>query len=124
MSVTDFDEADALERTAGDRRILSEVIRFTLEDIPEILDAIDLSLREERMQDTARLAHKLKGTAGAAGAQRLFLAALDLELAARDESSEFRQLQVTLIEAFESFSSHPAVRHISSLDAGGEASLG
>jgi len=121
MSVTDFDEADALERTAGDRNILAEVIRFTLEDIPEILGELEVSLEDEKRQDTVRLAHKLKGTAGAAGAQRLFLAALDLELAARDEKSDFRQLQITLIEAFNSFSSHPGVLRISSLDAGGGA---
>jgi len=119
--MTDFDEADALERTAGDRRILSEVIRFTLEDIPEILDALDSSIREGTRQDTAGLAHKLKGTAGAAGAQRLFLAALDLELAARDGTGDYRHLQNSLIEAFNVFSSHPAVIHLSSLDAGGEA---
>jgi len=124
MSVTDFDEADALERTAGDRTILADVIRFTLEDVPEILGELEISLENEKRQDTVRLAHKLKGTAGAAGAQRLFLAALDLELAARDGSGDFHQLQSSLKEAFDLFSSHPAVRDLSSLDAGGEASLG
>ena len=120
----DFDELDALERTAGDRNLLVEVIRFTLEDIPALLDEIDLALKDSHWHDAARLAHKAKGSAGAAGAQRLFMAALDLELAARDADSTCIRFQSPLVEAFESFRSHPQVRRISSLDAGGEASIG
>ena len=117
----DFDELEALERTAGDRNLLVEVIRFTLEDIPAILDEIDLALRDRHWQAAARLAHKAKGSAGAVGAQRLFLAALDLELAARDADSACIRFQPPLAEAFESFRSHPLVRRMSSLDLGGEA---
>ncbi len=122
--MTDFDEEDALERTAGDRRILAEVIRFTLEDVPVILKGLDASLNEKRWQDTAKLAHKLKGTAGAAGARRLFLTALDLELAARDEDADSGRYNSSLSEAFDSFCSNPGVQRLSSLDAEGEASLG
>jgi len=121
MIVIDFDEDDALERTAGDLGILAEVIRFTLEDVPELLKELDDSLNDKRWQDTAKLAHKLKGTAGAAGARRLFLAALDLELAARDEDTDSGRYKSSLIDAFDSFRSHPGVHRLSSLDAGGEA---
>ena len=58
----DFDELDALERTAGDRVLLGEVIRFTLEDIPSILDEIDLALKKGKWHETSRLAHKAKGS--------------------------------------------------------------
>lgn len=120
----DFDELDALERTAGDRNLLVAVIRFTLEDIPALLDEIDLALKNRHWHDAARLAHKAKGSAGAVGAQRLFMAAMDLELAARDADSTCIRFQSPLVEAFESFRSHPLVRRMSSLDAGGEASIG
>lgn len=122
--MTDFDENDALERTAGDRNILVDVIRFTLEDIPEILNEIDSALNDGMWQGAALLAHKAKGTAGAAGARRLFLASLDLELAAKDESEECKKLLTVMTEAFESFRSHPGVLKLSSLDAGGIASIG
>jgi HPt (histidine-containing phosphotransfer) domain-containing protein len=124
IEVTDYDEADPLERTAGDRRILSEVVRFTLEDIPEILKGIQKALDEEKWQDVGRLAHKAKGTAGAAGARRLFQASLNLELAAVDEHERCAEIRSSMVEAFQSFRSHPEVRRISSLDAGGDASIG
>ncbi len=120
----DFDELDALERTAGDRNLLSEVIRFTLEDLPSILDDMNLALKDSQWQNVSRLAHKVKGSAGAAGAQRLFLAALDMELAAGDSDLDCVRFQAPMVEAFETFRSNPRVRHISSLDAGGDASIG
>lgn len=120
----DFDEDDALERTAGDRELLGEVIRFTLEDMPPLLLDIEASLRKQQWSEAARLAHKLKGSAGACGAQKLYLAALNLELAARDSSSASIQFLSPLTDAFSSFQSQPLVRELSSLDAGTEASIG
>jgi len=124
MSVIDFDEADALERTAGDLSILVEVIRFTLEDIPQIISELVISIRDDNRQETARLAHKIKGSAGAAGAQVLFLAALDLELAAKDSDANCSRFQAPLLAAFDSFRSHPDVIRLSSLDLRGDASIG
>lgn len=120
----DFDEFDALERTAGDRNLLGEVIRFTLEDIPPLIVEIEESLRNNLLPETARLAHKLKGSAGACGAQKLYMAALNLELAARDSSSVSIQYLPPLTDAYSTFQAHPRVRELSSLDAGTEASIG
>lgn len=120
----DFDEVDALERTAGDRNLLGEVIRFALEDMPPLLVAIEDSLRNNLLPEAARLAHKIKGTAGACGAQKLYMAALNLELAARDSSGTSIQFLPPLTEAYRSFQDHPQVRELSSLDAGTEASIG
>lgn len=120
----DFDEVDALERTAGDRNLLGEVIRFALEDMPPLLVEIEDSLRNNELPETARLAHKIKGSAGACGAQKLYMAALNLELAARDFSSASIQFLPALKDAYNAFQDHPLVREHSSLDAGTDASIG
>lgn len=120
----DFDELDALERTAGDRELLGSVIRFALEDIPPLVQEIEKSLESEMFSDAARMAHKVKGSAGACGAQRLYLAALNLEMAAREGSSSSLQFLNPLSEAFETFQSDTHVRRLASLDAGPEASIG
>lgn len=120
----DFDEHDALERTAGDRDLLGEVIRFTLEDLPNLIEGMSVALEEGRFPDTARLAHKAKGSAGACGAQRLYVAALDLEMAGENGDLENTVLLESLKEAFDAFRAHPDVRDLASLDVGGEASIG
>ncbi|MDF1567873.1 MAG: Hpt domain-containing protein [Spirochaetaceae bacterium] len=120
----DFDVDDALERTAGDRNLLGEVIRFTLEDLPDLIDGMSVSLVEGRFPDTARLAHKARGSAGACGARRLYVAALDLEMAGEKGEVENTALLDSLKEAFDAFRAHPDVREFASLDAGGEASIG
>ena len=119
--MTAFDESDALERTAGDRSILSQVIRFTLEDIPQIIKELELSLEAESWQEAARLAHKIKGSAGAVGARMLYLAALDMELAARDSDPDCQRFLAPLLSSFDTFSSLPAVMNLSSLDVNGKA---
>ena len=119
-----FDEQDALERTAGDKALLAEVIRFTLDDIPGILKEIDMALKAGEWMEASRLAHKAKGSAGACGAHRLYLTSLDLELAGRDGDVSCAVHLPPIVEAFEAFRSHPGVCEIASLDAGAEASIG
>ena len=119
-----FDEKDALERTAGDRMLLAEVIRFTLNDIPGIIEGIDRALKAGEWMEVSRLAHKAKGSAGACGARNLYLSTLDLELAGRDGDVLCAAHLPSIVEAFEAFRSHPGVREIASLDAGAEASIG
>jgi HPt (histidine-containing phosphotransfer) domain-containing protein len=122
--VKDFDENDALERTAGDQALLGNVLRFALEDIPPLIQELQNLLETELFADAARLAHKVKGSAGACGAQKLYLAALNLEMAARDSGSASLQFLNFLAEAFESFKEDPHVRRLASLDDGPEASIG
>ena len=76
------------------------------------------------LQDVAKLAHKAKGSAGACGAQNLYMAALELEMAARDSDGNCIRFLPPMVDAFETFSIHPVVRQLSSLDAGADASIG
>ena len=76
-----FDRQDAMEKTAGDINLMGQVIRFTLDDFPGILADLREALGNQQWSDAGRLAHKLKGSAGASGARKLYLAALELELA-------------------------------------------
>jgi len=122
--VKDYDETEALERTAGDRELLEDVIRFAVEDIPRIMDDIETALDEERNGDVARLAHKAKGSAGACGAQKLYMAALDLEMAGRDGDPDCRQRFGALKQSFRGFVDHPEIRRMASLDLGPDASIG
>lgn len=119
-----FDQAEALDKTAGDRDLLSEVIRFTLEDMPGILEGISSALENGELNEASRLAHKAKGSAGACGARNLYLRALDLELAGRDGDSNCIEILPPLMEAFDAFRSHPTVIEIASLDPGLSASIG
>ncbi len=120
----DFDESDALERTAGDRSLLGEVIQFTLDDFPSLIVDIEAALYGRRWPEVAKLAHKAKGSAGACGAQNLYMAALELEMAARDSDENCIRFLPPMVDAFATFRTHPAVQQLSSLDAGAEASIG
>ena len=119
-----FDESDALEKTAGDRKLLSEVIRFTLEDVPGMLSGIEAALGNGNLGEVSRLAHKVKGSAGACGARKLYLSALDLELTAREGDSGCADHLPEVDNAFRQFGEHPAVKELASLDPGMEASIG
>ncbi len=119
-----FEEADALEKTAGDRELLAEVIRFTLNDMPEILNSLARALSVGEWADASRLAHKAKGSAGACGARELYLSALNLEHSARDGDVSCVSNLPHLNAAFENFRKHPAVQQIASLDPHGAASIG
>jgi len=122
--VKDFDEKEALERTADDIHLLGEVLRFTLEDLPVILDDIDIALEDGNWPEAARLSHKAKGSAGVCGALRMSLAAMELELSAREGSEKCLKFRDSLDAAFEAFRTHPRVIELSSLDAEGDASIG
>ena len=119
-----FDETDALEKTAGDRNLLSEVIRFTLEDVPGMLSGIEAALENGELGEVSRLAHKVKGSAGACGARSLYLKALDLELAGREGDAACGEHLPGIDAAFRRFRDHPAVKELASLDPGREASIG
>ncbi|MCG8453557.1 MAG: Hpt domain-containing protein [Spirochaetales bacterium] len=119
-----FDEDLALERTAGDRSLLAEVVRFTLEDVPLQLQSLRQCLAQKDWKEASRWAHKVKGSAGACGSDAMYRAALDLEMATKDSSSESPPLFSSLEKAFVAFSTHPQVLALASLDVEADASIG
>jgi len=74
-----FNLEKALKRTMGDRELLSELVDFTLQDIPGQIGQIEDLLERGDSFQLKESAHKLKGSAGAICADRLFLACFDLE---------------------------------------------
>ena len=120
----DFDEEDALLRTADDRDLLGQVIRFAVEDFPPLMNNIREAVDEGRSSDISKLAHKMKGSAGACGARTLYMAALDLELAGKDGENDLGRYLASIEEAFGAFATHPRVREIARLDDDADASIG
>ncbi len=120
----DFDEEDALTRTVGDRNLLGQVIRFTLEDLPPMMELAKQAVDEGNDADISKIAHKIKGSAGACGARRLYLAALELELAGKDRTGDYLRYLEDVESAFETFVSLPNVREFASLDDEPDASIG
>ena len=119
-----FNETDALENTAGDRDLLAEVVGFTLEDIPLLIEGISRALDKGDWSEASRLAHKAKGSAGACGAEELYGYALELELAGRDEDPSCSSYLELMKDAFRKFREHSAIRELAALDGPGTASIG
>ncbi len=119
-----FNETDALEKTADDRELLAEVIRFTLAETPAILKQTEEALAAKEYGEVSRLAHKVKGSAGACGAQAFYMKALDLELAGKEGMDSCTELFSALVSAFQEFREHPGVKELAALDPGAEASIG
>ena len=113
-----FDEEDALRRSTGDEILLAEVIRFALEDIPSLIEETALFLEAGNPREASRLAHKIKGTAGAVGALRLYGSAFALEMAGREGAGVDGALLEPVSRAFEAFAAHPRVRALAALDGG------
>ena len=122
--MTDFDEAGALEKTAGDLSLLGEVIRFTLDDFPEMINGLEAEIKAGRNAEVARIAHKAKGSAGACGAERLYIAALNLEMAGRDGDGDWKDLIREIKAAYDAFAGHPRVLYLAALDADNVTSIG
>ncbi len=81
-----FDEADLLERLAGDADLVAEVVVIFLEDCPLRLQAVESAMARREAVALRAAAHALKGAAGSLGAPRLFEAAQTLEQLAADGS--------------------------------------
>jgi len=104
-----FNIENALEQTAGDRSLLIEVLKFTMEDFPEVLKDISVSFSSGNYSELSRHAHKAKGFAGACGAEKLYTASLELEYAAKDKKENCGELINTLHSVFDAFIKDPDV---------------
>ncbi len=66
-----FDLSSALERTAGSRDTLGEVVEIFLDQWPTLREGLRDAHRRGDPGDMARIAHRLKGGAGTLSAERL-----------------------------------------------------
>jgi CheY-like chemotaxis protein/HPt (histidine-containing phosphotransfer) domain-containing protein len=83
---TVFDEADALRRAGGDRKLLQELIALYRADAPATLDAIDKALGDRDAEALRIAAHTLKGSAATVGGTAVRAAAASVENVAKTGS--------------------------------------
>ncbi|MDX1451904.1 MAG: response regulator [Oleiphilaceae bacterium] len=83
-----WDQNKALDRLAGDERLMKTIIDLFLEDSPKRIQAIQEALAVNDMQSCAASAHAIKGASGNIAANALHAAARELEHAARQGASE------------------------------------
>lgn len=82
----DWDEA--LERVAGDRQTLTELVEIFLEQWPEVMDEIEQGVARKDQPTLRRAAHTLKGSALIFGAKPVAAAADELSEMARKNHME------------------------------------
>jgi CheY-like chemotaxis protein/HPt (histidine-containing phosphotransfer) domain-containing protein len=78
----------ALERCAGDRELLFEILDYFLATYNQVIPDIQNALRQGDLNQAQFLVHSLKGAAGSISAQNLHLAAGKLEKILRSGTSE------------------------------------
>lgn len=105
-----FNQEKALKRTLGDRDLLAELLDFTVSDIRTQIMHLNQALESDNGHLLKEEAHKLKGTAGAVGADRLFQASFALEQIAMDSDNMERGRALGRVEECAAeFLEHPAV---------------
>ncbi|MBN2625247.1 MAG: Hpt domain-containing protein [Spirochaetales bacterium] len=100
-----FNVEKALKHTMNDRSLLVDLLRFTLEDVPDMLSRLEEALKkEESPRIIAEWAHKIKGSAGAVSAEKLFSSAFELEVTAQEEEDDnYEELYLLMRESFNEF---------------------
>jgi len=97
-----LDRADALERVGGDVALLHELVKLFLESCPKHLAELRAAQARQDGPALERVAHMLKGAAGALGARAVLVAAERLEAAVRKGNlAQTPEACATLIEALE-----------------------
>ena len=74
------------DRLMGDKELISEVLKVFLEDAPQQIENIKISIQNKDTEKARDAAHSLKGAAGNIGAEKLQNKSRDLEYACRDKS--------------------------------------
>lgn len=81
-----WDESAALRRLGNDRELLNDLIDYFHEDAPELLTALNESLRTNNAAERTRAAHSLKGLCGNFEARTAVQLAADVQ--ALDDSTD------------------------------------
>jgi len=87
-----LDLEGALDRIAGDRRLLFEIAEIFLNDAPPLLEGVKSALADRNLTRTEGCAHALKGIAANVGGLRVERAALAVEDAARSNQFELARI--------------------------------
>lgn len=90
-----FNQEKALKRTMGDRQLLAELLDFTITDMDKQLDELRAAIDQTGLLKDA--AHRLKGTAGAVGADRLYQSCFKLEQMALQEEVDLLEEQISQV---------------------------
>nr|MDA3850340.1 Hpt domain-containing protein [Spirochaetaceae bacterium] len=110
-----FNVDKALKRTMGDEELLKELITFTVEDMDKLLQDVRRATQSGEAQELKNAAHKLKGSAGTVGADRLFYAAFNLEQqAAEGQTSRWSESLKELEKQVECWLNHEQVLQLQS----------
>jgi CheY-like chemotaxis protein len=83
QSAAVFDREQTLDRVAGDRALLKEIVELFLESAPESIDELRRAIAKGDAAALERAAHSLKGAVGNFGARATQAAALRLETMGR-----------------------------------------
>lgn len=100
-----FNRQKADKHTMNDGELLRELIQFSLGEIPEMIASLKKHAGTSNpCPPLAEISHKIKGAAGAVSAERLYRAAFELELQAKENRAESLEALVAEIEtAFDEF---------------------
>jgi CheY-like chemotaxis protein len=79
--ITQFDEAELMERLGGDHEVRQEVVAIFRHSTPELLAEIRTAIDSRDLTRLRTAAHTLKGAAGNLSAKRLAALALEIEQA-------------------------------------------
>jgi len=83
-----LDKEILLERVQGDEELAKELLEMFVEDVPGRLVKISQACESGDMKTIALEAHTIKGAAGNVAANDIHAAALQVELAGKDNNTE------------------------------------
>ena len=107
-----FNKEKAMTHTMNDLSLLKELVGFTLEDVPVMLENLKKELKGD-VDAAAELAHKVKGSAGAIRAEKLFAAAFELETTLKEgDLSRAEELYLFVCESFKELTDDEEVRSV------------
>lgn len=87
----------ALERIGGDRQLFRELALIFVEDSPQLLEGLRISLAERNRAQAERWAHGLKGIAANIGGVRVERMAVVIEDAARADQLEIADVGLEML---------------------------
>src|SRR5207244_4187564 len=97
-----LNEADLLDRVAGDRELLQELVALFRADCPRMLGDVRAALASQDAAQLQRAAHALKGAVGNFGASAAWDTALHLEELGRGgrcppgDSEDYKALEIQI----------------------------
>jgi two-component system, sensor histidine kinase and response regulator len=113
-----IDTALGLERVIGNKRLYRKILSKFIETHEDTIDEIRKYLKQGDHETAHRLAHTLKGVAGNIGAEGLFNAADELDMAIMEEKenagliSAAEEILSTVIEGIKQFQEHTSVETV------------